>query len=662
MESQVDLWADKYTFFWYNAPEIFHWTEKDFDAHAKTLHESGITRVMTFSVTHFRLCYYHFWDQILDTIEKIIKSCHKYGIKVVEHHSSCLVYYPDTPKSKADVEGYMKLHSSSPEDFKGFWDYIVNDPELEPGVRLSDLFQISGRTGKAGETPYRGRAACFNNPHYRRIYTKHLHEIVKRGIDAILADDVQLFGTGQSCTCKYCRALFKERTGHDLPSPDEWEKFYFDFNNPLYREFLEFQQWTTQNFQHYLTEKYKEWGINVLRPNYRARLLARDYFATTFSSCWEYWEHVFQENCFSDVIKLSWPVFYTESIVQYAYGRRKNVPSMSLFYPERYDQYYFAWALSESWGQLPFLCPEGFNMKEEDQIFNTFEKKYADMFRDQQKSADCAFLISRNSLDHAPDAIENTYYPLNSLIQAAYFNGLISDSVSEDETQEAFNNQKCIISIGTALVTEELAEKLFAYLEQGGTLLIYGVFGTFMPPKALRKILDHKNTKQFPWTFGQETYQSQLSCMRMYGNVAVRPAPPYAADFLRHGPGQQLRSNLPSPAAVEKITIGYNAMIYTQKKSSKHLTLHVLDVRDLLVVEGTECSHDDLLVNYCKDAPLNQQEIEIVLNRNDIHNGRLVSPSVDKEQQIIIEQVGQQTVIRIPAGSFSGYAALDLTV
>ena len=99
-----------------------------------------------------------------------------------------------------------------------------------------------------------------------------------------------------------------------------------------------------------------------------------------------------------------------------------------------------------------------------------------------------------------------------------------------------------------------------------------------------------------------------------------------------------------------------------KKKSSKHLTLHVLDVRDLLVVEGTECSHDDLLVNYCKDAPLNQKEIEIVLNRNDIHDGRLVSPSVDKEQQIIIEQVGQQTVIRIPAGSFSGYAALNLTV
>lgn len=662
MKQQTDLWADKYTFFWYNAPEIFHWTQEEFDAQAKKMHEAGITRAMTFSVTHFRFCYYPFWDQILDAIEKIVKSCHKYGIKVVEHHSSCLTYYPDTPKAQADVEGYMKLHSSSPEDFPGFWDFITSDPELEPGVRLSDLFQVSGKTGKPGETPYRGRAICFNNPHYRRIYTGHLHEIVKRGIDAILADDVQLFGTGQACTCQYCRALFKEQTGHDLPSPEEWEKFYFDFNNPLYREFLEFQQWTTKNFQHYLTEKYKEWGINPLRPNYRARLLARDYFASTFSSCWEYWEHVFQENCFSDVIKLSWPVFYTEALVQYAYGRRKNVPSMSLFYPERYDQYYFSWALSLAWGQLPFLCPEGFNMLEEDRFFNGFEQKYADMFRDQQKLADCAFLISRKSLDQAPDAIENTYYSLNSLIQAACFNGLLSDSVSEDETQEAFNRQKCIVSVGTALVTDDLAEKLLAYLEQGGTLLIYGVFASFMPPKDLQKILDHKNTKQFPRVLGREGYQDKVTCMRMYGKDNCKSAPPYIADFLRHGPGKQLRDNLPGAAIIEKLTTGYNATLYTQKKDPTHLTLHVLDVRDLLVVEGTKCTHEDPLPNYCKDAPLNPNEVEIVLNRSDITGGIMITPSTDRVLEVKPEVIDGKTVIRIPAGSFAGYMALDLKV
>lgn len=660
MDNSVDLWADKYTFFWYNAPEIFQWTQDDFDAHAKKMHEAGITRVMTFSVTHFRFNFYPWWDKILDAIEKIVKACHKYNIKVVEHHSASLTCYPDDEAAEKRIIRSLENRNSKLSDFPGYWEFMTGDPELEPGVRLSDLYQIKGLTGKPAETPYAGRAFCYNNPHYRRIYVNHLHEIAKRGVDAILADDVQLFGTGQACTCQYCRALFKEQTGHDLPSPEEWEKFYFDFHNPLYQEFLEFQFRSTKDFQLHLTEKYKEWGINPLRPNYRARLLARDYFASTFTSCWEHWEHIFQENIHADVIKVSWPAFYTETLLQYAYGRRKNVPSMSLFYPDRYDQYYFSWALSLSWGQIPFLCPWSANLLEEDRLFNGFEQKYADMFRDQQKDADCAFLISRNSLDHAPDAIENTYYPLNSLIMAAYFNGLQCDAVCEDEAQEAFDRQKCIVSVGSGYITEDLAEKLLSYLNNGGTLLIFGVFAIFRPPKDLEKILSHKNTKIFAWTHGKETYQNQLACPNTSG--AARPAPPYVADFLRHGPGEQLRTNLPQPAAIDKITIGYNVALYRQKKDPDRLTLHVLDVRDLLVPEGTGCSHEDLLVNYCKDAPLNQNDVEIVLNRSDITGGTMLTPSTDRILEVKPEVADGKTVIRIPAGSFAGYMALDLTI
>ena len=63
--------------------------------------------------------------------------------------------------------------------------------------------------------------------------------------------------------------------------------------------------------------------------------------------------------------------FYPEALPQYSIGRRKNGPSMSLFYPFRYDQYYFSWALAESWGQIPFPCPEGFNMDGRDDLFPT---------------------------------------------------------------------------------------------------------------------------------------------------------------------------------------------------------------------------------------------------------------------------------------------------
>ena len=657
---EIDLWADKYTFFWYNSPEIFHWTQEDFDKKAKQMHSNRITRVMTFSSTHFRFSFRPYWNDIYTAIDKIVKACHKYNIKVVEHHSSSLTFYPDSPEVWDNVERHLKVRKSNIEDFPGFKEYIMSNPELEPGIHLSDLYQIDGRNGLPAKTPYFGRAFCYNNPLYRKIYTEHLHEIAKLGVDAILADDAQFFGAGNSCTCKYCRALFKKQTGMELPSQEHWNDFVFNFNDPVFTQWLRFKEQSTFDFQKYLTERYEEWGISPYRPNYRSRTLARDIFNAAFVSGMEYWEHIFQENAFSHIIKYSWPMFYTESVLQYALARMKNVPSMSLFYPERYDQYFFSWALAESWGQIPFLCPEGENMAEEDKFFNHFEQTYAPMFRNQQKDADCAFLFSKESFDHAPNSVENTYYQLSSLMQAAYFNGLISDIVYEEEDLEAFYRQKCIISVGSNLITDSLADKLLKYLNQDGKLLIYGVFANFDPPAKLELLLQHKNVKRFPWEFGIELYQSQNTCYRMCGKTDPVPALPYVADFLRNIPGKQLRNNLPTLPAIEYVTIGFHANLYTQKNDPKHLTLHVLDLRDLLAPEGTEISHDDPLIHYCKNAPLNKNEIEIVLNRADIISGKLVTPSRKGEREVIVQISEKKSIVKILVNSFSGYAAIDL--
>ena len=461
----------------------------------------------------------------------------------------------------------LKVRLSSIDDFPGFEQYIVSNPELEPGIRLSDLYQVDGRTGKAARTPYVGRVFCFNNSHYLKHYLEHLHEIAKTGVDGILADDVQQYGSGNSCTCSYCRKLFKEQTGQDLPPPEQWEQFYNHFENPLFVKWLKFREWTTKNFQDLLTRKYAEWGIGTTRPNYCSRLLARNLTAYTFSSCWKYWEHIFQENCFSQIIKISWPEFYPEALLQYSIGRRKNVPSMSLFYPFRYDQYYFSWALAESWGQIPFPCPEGFNMDKENQWFNAFEKKYAKLFRNPQKNADCAFLISRESFDYTESSIEKTYYPLNSLMQAAYFAGILCDAVSEDEEPEAFLRQKCIVSAGTTLVSASLLEKLASFVKNGGRLLIYGAFAEVNPPAGVDLLLQHPNVRCFPWNYVDETFQLAPWVQRMYGAENPRKAaPPLVADFLRHGPGRQLRSQLPEKPQIESVPTGFRADLFVQKQ------------------------------------------------------------------------------------------------
>ena len=78
-------WAEGITWFWYNDAEIFEYTQDDFDKKAKELAGRGITMVLTFSLTHFRLGFYPYWKEINECIRKIVVACHKYGIRVVEH-------------------------------------------------------------------------------------------------------------------------------------------------------------------------------------------------------------------------------------------------------------------------------------------------------------------------------------------------------------------------------------------------------------------------------------------------------------------------------------------------------------------------------------------------------------------------------------------------
>jgi len=60
-------WDHRFAFFWYNDPEIFEWTQVDFDRKAKEFADSGINHVITFSLTHFRWSFHPYWNTINTT-------------------------------------------------------------------------------------------------------------------------------------------------------------------------------------------------------------------------------------------------------------------------------------------------------------------------------------------------------------------------------------------------------------------------------------------------------------------------------------------------------------------------------------------------------------------------------------------------------------------
>ena len=652
------FWNDKFTFFWYNEREIFHWSQEDFDRQAQKMRASGITRAMTFSVTHFRWSYMSWKNQILSALQKLCNACHKAGIKVIEHHSSHLSYHPENEKQWENLRNYFQLHESTFEGFGDIKKALYADPMVD-GVPFSSLFQIDGRTGKPADTGYMGHALCFNNPHYRKAYFAYLAEVAATDVDAILADDVQYFGDGNACTCPYCRELFKAETGIELPPPEKWHEFADHYELPEFIEWRRFRSRSTQRFQRDLTELYISLGISPWRANYRSTLLGHDTTANTFTNSLDCWEHVFQENMYSGVIKLNWPLWACEAALQYSFGRRKNAPSMSLFYPARRDQYYFAWALSESWGQLPFLCPEGANLLEEDSRFNKFETEHADLYRQGEKISDAAFLMSRENLDYTADSYPNTSNPLRALMQGAYFSGIGFDMVSEDEELEAFCKHKIIFCCGIRRVLPELLEKLNIFADRGGKIVIVRDFGVFDPPPGCEKFLTRKEVVRTNSVSGENMYLGMV-IPRIFGGNTQQPARPNTIPALLCQEAELLRSLLPQPPFIAQKPEHHLITAFKTQRKENTVVLHLVNTEGILPVQDTLVSHDDIIEPFAPAAVKNPHPLVIVLNRENFSAGKIYSPEFEGYKDAEITKKNHQTVVTIPPDTAAGYLLVEL--
>ena len=94
MKKNRAAWDERFGWMWYGSDVVYNWTDEDFDRAAKSFADAHFTTVILFG-THFRFSYWAYWEDIENAIAKITKAFHKYGIKVVEHHSSHLTYRID---------------------------------------------------------------------------------------------------------------------------------------------------------------------------------------------------------------------------------------------------------------------------------------------------------------------------------------------------------------------------------------------------------------------------------------------------------------------------------------------------------------------------------------------------------------------------------------
>lgn len=231
---------------WWFALSDLDWPSPDgkekIERYAKELSESNADTVILYGA-HFRFDWLPYFTILHSYIKAIADELHKYGIKLLDHHSVNLVHRYDTVE---EMEHCM-LHSgphipfSPSREAAASWEY--------EGKRLNDWRMIDVKTGKPLYYPqYAAEGFCYRNPDFVDAYISYAKRLVAdTGIDGIMADDAVNYMHMNSCACPHCRAELKRRTGLDLPDMHD-QSFWGNFSSPAFKEWINLRFEASGNF------------------------------------------------------------------------------------------------------------------------------------------------------------------------------------------------------------------------------------------------------------------------------------------------------------------------------------------------------------------------------------------------------------------------------
>ena len=521
-------------------------TDEDFENDAKELAERGITVVITFTMTHFRWSFYPYWDRINNLLRRICNAFHS-GIKVVEHHSTSLCECPLPEEEWEDrVEASSVKEACILPPTKPATDLILTVVENRRfcAIRFQGggfllIYSPSRRPhGAPSVSNYQTSTVCYNNEDFRRIYFSYLESLYKCGIDGIMTDDVQFFSGGNACACSVCRRLFKEQTGYDLPSPEEWNQgFIGNYDNPVFVAFNRFKLESAKRFQLDVDAHFRSLGYDMIRIDYFGCSLSwPNTTSYPFHQCAHAKDLIFQENTRLNVTKLSWPSYYCAAVYLYELGKMYDIPSMSVFYDSKDFSIYFGWAMSIAWGQMfNGSFPYTQETKRAIKLLHNFERRYPDIVYNQKKRADAAVFFSTDMQDIWHDTSLDIWKAVPAWLQAGAFSGLCMSIVTHKQAEQVseLSKNKIIIVPNTLMLKDSEIQNLGAYAKEGGCLVLCGQVGIY-----------DENMRPRPYDRIKELLQSTVTLKPLSESLSVTlpdlsPCPliPYtkAGSVVQHG-------------------------------------------------------------------------------------------------------------------------------
>jgi len=231
---------------WWITWEDLNWPSVDnmdrIKARAEKLAKANVTDVVIFG-THFRWDYLPFFTLLHDYLAAVAEELHKYGLRLIDHHSVNLIHRYSTK----DEMRHVMLHSGPHLPFSPSWEAAATWEYN--GSKLNDWRMLDVKTGEPLWYPqYASEGFCLRNPEFIAAYQQYVKTLVAdTGIDGLMADDPIHYMHFNSCSCPHCRAELKRRSGIDLP-PIEDQSFWGNWDNPAWKDWIDLRFDATGEF------------------------------------------------------------------------------------------------------------------------------------------------------------------------------------------------------------------------------------------------------------------------------------------------------------------------------------------------------------------------------------------------------------------------------
>ena len=187
---------------------------------------------------------------------------------------------------------------------------------------------------------------------------------------------------------------------------------------------------------------------------------------------------------------------------------------MSMFYPARFDDYYFCWSLAKACNHLLMASPEGGDINDVEEKFASFDTEHP-VLENASDLPDIGFFEPRSSLDCSPEPLKNAIWPMNVWLQGALFRNLRNAILFENDPLEVYLKYPLVVLCGANMLSDGQLELLKKYCQQGGRLLVCGTFGIYRPDGSRREHpekvfgIEAKLSDFLPTTPGKFTWKNK---------------------------------------------------------------------------------------------------------------------------------------------------------